>query len=272
MATRHGLHRLRRGGGARHGCPRDQGARSPRSTRARSGSGPWPGWWPASACRSSSSAGPAGDAGRAPVLDEVRDVMRGWGKRDGHRPRRLPGPRPGRDGRPRGRAGAPMMILTIDFGTTVTKVGLWSEDGLGGADPIRADHHPSAGRLGRAGPAALVDLGGHRLRRVAGAGPGGLRSGRCRRLLGGAADLRAGDASGDPIGKGILWSDRRGVAEAPVLTEALGGEDINRARTGIPLDAGAMAAKLAWLAAHEPDRLSASATSSSRPATSCCGA
>ena len=65
-------------------------------------------------------------------------------------------------------------------------------------------------------------------------------------------------ASGDPIGKGILWSDRRGVSEASVLTETLGGEDINRARTGIPLDAGAMAAKLAWLATHEPARLSAS--------------
>ena len=37
----------------------------------------------------------------------------------------------------------------------------------------------------------------------------------------------------------------------------MGGEDINRARTGIPLDAGAVAAKLAWIATHEPDRLAA---------------
>ena len=37
----------------------------------------------------------------------------------------------------------------------------------------------------------------------------------------------------------------------------MGGDDINRARTGIPLDAGAVAAKLAWLAEHEPGRLEA---------------
>ena len=60
------------------------------------------------------------------------------------------------------------------------------------------------------------------------------------------------------------------MAEAPVLAESLGGEDINRARTGIPLDAGAMAAKLAWLAAHQPDRLALSDVILS-PGTSCCG-
>src|SRR6202046_4809781 len=37
----------------------------------------------------------------------------------------------------------------------------------------------------------------------------------------------------------------------------MGGDDINRARTGIPLDAGAVAAKLAWIAAYEPERLAA---------------
>ena len=64
-------------------------------------------------------------------------------------------------------------------------------------------------------------------------------------------------ASGEPIGKGILWSDRRGVAEASILTERLGGEDINRARTGVPSTPGAVAAKLAWLSEHEPGRLAA---------------
>jgi xylulokinase len=64
--------------------------------------------------------------------------------------------------------------------------------------------------------------------------------------------------AGDPIGKGILWSDRRGADELSALTKALGGDDINRARTGIPLDAGSVASKLAWLARHEPNRLEAS--------------
>ena len=62
---------------------------------------------------------------------------------------------------------------------------------------------------------------------------------------------------GDPIGKGILWSDHRAAAEARVLAERMGGDDINRARTGIPLDAGAVAAKLAWLAEHQPERIAA---------------
>ena len=60
---------------------------------------------------------------------------------------------------------------------------------------------------------------------------------------------------GDPIGKGILWSDRRGAADARRLAERMGGDDVNRARTGIPLDAGAVAAKLAWMAENEPARL-----------------
>ena len=62
---------------------------------------------------------------------------------------------------------------------------------------------------------------------------------------------------GEPVGKGILWSDHRAAAEARVLAERMGGDDINRARTGIPLDAGAVAAKLAWLAENEPARLEA---------------
>ena len=64
-------------------------------------------------------------------------------------------------------------------------------------------------------------------------------------------------AEGDPIGKGILWSDHRAAAEARALAEQMGGDDINRARTGIPLDAGAVAAKLAWLATYQPERLEA---------------
>ena len=54
-----------------------------------------------------------------------------------------------------------------------------------------------------------------------------------------------------------MWSDHRAAAEARVLAERMGGDDINRARTGIPLDAGAVAAKLAWLAEHQPERIEA---------------
>ena len=64
-------------------------------------------------------------------------------------------------------------------------------------------------------------------------------------------------AKGEPIGKGLLWSDHRAASSARDLARRMGGDDINRARTGIPLDAGAVAAKLAWLAEHEPERLEA---------------
>ena len=74
--------------------------------------------------------GPIGTAGRASVLDEVRDVMDGGGGGmamgrtvyQDHEPAEMAGPDR--------RAGPPVMILTIDFGTTVTKVGLWHEEGL----------------------------------------------------------------------------------------------------------------------------------------------
>jgi xylulokinase len=65
-------------------------------------------------------------------------------------------------------------------------------------------------------------------------------------------------ASAEPIGRGIVWSDRRAVAEAATLAGQLGGHDAVVRRTGVPLDGGAVAAKVAWLAAHEPARLAAS--------------
>ena len=65
--------------------------------------------------------------------------------------------------------------------------------GTGRAGPVRADHDPPPGGLDRAGPAALVDHGRHRLRRGPGAGARGLRRGRRGGLLGRPADLRARD-------------------------------------------------------------------------------
>jgi sugar (pentulose or hexulose) kinase len=151
-----------------------------------------------------------------------------------------------------------MTILTIDFGTTVTKVGLWSDDGLMSLTrAVLPTAHPQVG-WAEQDPLrwwTSVVIACAEARAQAPAAFGAVDVIACS---GARQTFVPVTALGDPLGKGILWSDRRGVAEAPILAERLGGEDINRARTGIPLDAGAMAAKLAWLEAHEPDRMALS--------------
>ena len=73
--------------------------------------------------------GPVSDGGRDRVLDEVRDVMEGGGAgmAMGRRCTRIRTPPKW----PRWSARwCTLVILTIDFGTTVTKVGIWGESGL----------------------------------------------------------------------------------------------------------------------------------------------
>ena len=55
------------------------------------------------------------------------------------------------------------MILTIDFGTTVTKVGLWGDGGVVALAAPGAHHHAPQHGLERTGPAALVDHARHRV-------------------------------------------------------------------------------------------------------------
>jgi xylulokinase len=61
-------------------------------------------------------------------------------------------------------------------------------------------------------------------------------------------------AEGVALGPALVWSDRRAAAEAHQLEEKLGGAEAVHQRTGGVLDGAAVAAKVAWIAAHEPAR------------------
>jgi sugar (pentulose or hexulose) kinase len=149
------------------------------------------------------------------------------------------------------------VILTIDFGTTVTKVGLWGDGGLAAlARSELTTTHPDVGWAEqdplRWWTTLVIACAEARAQ-----APRAFAEVNVIACSGARQTFVPVTAKGDPIGKGILWSDHRAAAEARVLAECMGGDDINRARTGIPLDAGAVAAKLAWLAEHEPGRLDA---------------
>ena len=82
-------------------------------------------------------------------------------------------------------------------------------------------------------------------------------------------------ADGTTLGSAFVWSDRRAGHEAGALAAVMGGEQpdadhhgtnhhgTNQHSTGTDgtrlvgtrLDAGSVAAKMAWLASHEPERL-----------------
>ena len=125
-----------------------------------------------------------------------------------------------------------VMILTIDFGTTVTKVGLWSDEGVVALTRSElATSHPQAG-WAEQDPLrwwTSVVIACAESRAQAPAAFGQVDVVVCS---GARQTFVPVSASGEPVGKGILWSDRRGVAEAKILTEMVGGDDINRARTG----------------------------------------
>jgi xylulokinase len=149
------------------------------------------------------------------------------------------------------------MILTIDFGTTVTKVGLWGDTGLVVlARSELTTTHPNVGWSEQDPLRWWTTLV------IAAAEARALASQAFSEVdvvvfSGARQTFVPVTKAGVPIGKGILWSDHRAAAEARTLAERMGGDDIIRARTGIPVDAGSVAAKLAWLAQNEPERLDA---------------
>jgi xylulokinase len=146
------------------------------------------------------------------------------------------------------------LILTLDLGTSTTKAVVWDADGprARGRAALTTEH-PAADRAeqdpGRWWP-ALVEAS-------AAARADSPESFAAVEAVGFAAarqTLVPVTAAGEPRGPALVWSDRRAEAEAAALAETLGGAAAARRRTGAVLDGAAVAAKAAWLAAHDPGR------------------
>lgn len=147
------------------------------------------------------------------------------------------------------------MILTIDFGTSVTKVVLWPDEG----PPVVAraevsSTHPEPG-WAEQDPVSWwtsVVVACAQARAQAPEAFGAVSVISCSGARQTFVPVRA---SSEALGRALLWSDHRAAAEAARLRQEHGGHEAVTRRTGVHLDAGAVAAKLAWLAAHEPQRL-----------------
>jgi xylulokinase len=172
------------------------------------------------------------------------------------------------------------VLLTLDLGTSTTKATLWDADGprATGRAPVetvfpapdRAEQDP-----GRWWPSVREACAAARVGAEAQAGTAGTGTQTGTGAGAGTADDLFGavevigcvgarqtfvpvTAAGLPLGPALVWSDRRAAAEAAELAGRLGGTGAVRGRTGAILDGGAVAAKLAWLAAHQAERLAAS--------------
>ena len=146
------------------------------------------------------------------------------------------------------------MILTLDFGSSVTKAALWGPDGpvaWSGCDVETS--HPRPGRSeqdpGAWWPALVDACAGLRDR-----APEAFAAVDVVGCTGARETLVMADADGRALGPAILWSDRRAVAEAQCLNSAPAESGPSRGGTGSPLDGSSVAAKLAWLSANEPAR------------------
>jgi xylulokinase len=155
------------------------------------------------------------------------------------------------------------VILTIDLGTSVTKVVVWGDTGPVAIGRSTLHGTYSAGNRAEQDPASWwpsVVAACAAARAASGADAD--RVFGAVRAIGLAAARQTFvpvTADGTPLGPALLWSDRRAATEAAAIAGAFGddGADVVRRRTGMVLDAGSVAAKVAWLGHHDVERLRA---------------
>lgn len=140
------------------------------------------------------------------------------------------------------------VVLTLDLGTSATKAALWHGAELVGIarvplttvapSPGYAEQYPESWWT------SVVDACATLRAAHAGEYPA-VATVACSAAR---ETFALFDAALAPLGPGILWSDARAATEAGQL----GDPDEFRAVTGVVLSPGCAAAKVAWVAAHEP--------------------
>ncbi len=139
-----------------------------------------------------------------------------------------------------------MRILTIDLGSSATKAALWSEEGLvaSAKAPVTVEH-PRPGWAEQdpeewwtSTVAACTQLPEDERLQVDAVGFSTQRE-----------TFVPVTTAGEPIGRAIVWSDRRATDEAARLDPDF------QVLTGVVPDAGTVAAKLAWMRDHDAERL-----------------
>lgn len=146
------------------------------------------------------------------------------------------------------------LLLAIDLGSTVTKAVVWGEKGPTGVGRAVLRTARRAGGVAEQNPSdwwpSVVAACRHAV-------DTGVAAARIEGVVFSAArqTFTTVDAAGGPTGPALMWSDRRAGSEATELAELCGGAESVHKTTGSMLDAAAPAAKLAWIARHEPERL-----------------
>ena len=147
------------------------------------------------------------------------------------------------------------MILTIDLGTSVTKVALWDEEGLLAVGRAELDRSHQTGNRVEQDPASWWASLVAACAAARASAPGAFSAVHGIGCSAARQTFVPVTAGGEPIGTALVWSDRRASEEAALLTDALGGRRSAWMRTGVVLDGGSVAAKVAWLASHDAERL-----------------
>ncbi len=143
-------------------------------------------------------------------------------------------------------------ILTVDLGTSVTKVGLWDDSGMQAVGRVALDTvHGPGGKVEQDPQSWWPSLVDARHQTLGAASGGGDQARPEAVVLTGARQTFVPvDHGGIPLGPALVWSDQRAATEADELARRSEG-----AAVGPPLDGAAVAAKVRWLARHEPARL-----------------